>query len=165
MRALRWLICMIVAFPAVSSANCIPAAEALRHIGETKCIAGKVTRVDEGAGGVRYLGFCTETSCPFVAVIFPEDLKHIGDVRKLEGKSIQVHGDLTEYAGQAEIIVSESRQLKGEEAKLPPMPKAFDVEQRGHYSAGIFRHPKSTTTTKKRQPATLPVDIPEDPEQ
>ncbi len=46
---------------------------------------------------------------------------------------------------------------------LPPLPKCFDVEQRGHFSAGSFRTKKSRGTTKKKGP-TLPAEIPEDVE-
>jgi hypothetical protein len=153
-------------FPVFSIAACIPVSEAGKHIGETKCVTGKVLRVEQGTDGVHYLNFCDDSKgCPFTAVIFPEDLKHIGDVRQLQGKSVEVHGDLREYDGEAQIIVSEPQQLKGEVAHIPPLPKNYDVEQKGHYSAGIFRHPKTYSTTKKRQPATLPVEIPEDPEQ
>ena len=164
---IHWLICLTFLFPALACAGCIPDSEAGKHIGETKCIAGKVARVEKGVDGVHYLDFCEDAKgCPFTAVIFPEDLKHVGDVRQLQGKSIEVHGEVKDHDGQAEIIVSEPRQLKGDMAKIPPMPKNYDVEQRGHYSAGIFSHPKAArVATKKRQPATLPVDIPEDPEE
>jgi len=162
----RCLLCLILILPVISRARCIPVNEAVQHIGETKCVTGKVVRVDKGADGAHYLSFCKEAKgCPFTAVIFPEDLKHIGDVRALQGKSVEVHGDVKEHDGQAEIVVSEPRQLKGEQAKLPPMPKGYDVEQRGHYSAGNSSHPYPTSTSTKRQPASIPVNIPEDPEQ
>jgi hypothetical protein len=153
-----------VLLPTHSLARCIPFADAGKHIGETKCITGKVLRVEQGADGVHYLDFCKEPrGCAFTAVIFPGDLRHIGDVRKLEGKSVELHGELKEYDGGAQIVVSEARQIRGEEVRMPPLPKNYDVEQRGHYSAGIFRHPKTSyTPSKKRQPATLPVDIPDD---
>jgi hypothetical protein len=162
----RFLVCLTIFVSVLSHAGCVPASEARKYIGETKCVAGKVVRVEKGADGVHYLAFCEKAKgCPFLAVIFPEDLKHIGDVRQLQGKSVEVHGEVKAYNGQAEIVVSEPRQLKGEMAKIPSMPKGYDVEEGGHYSAGVFSHPKTTTTTTKRQPATLPANIPEDPEQ
>jgi hypothetical protein len=86
-------------------------------------------------------------------------------VRRLEGKSVEVHGDVTQYDGHAQIIVSESRQLKGEASHLPPLPKTYDVEERGHYSSGIFSHPRAThAPSKKRQMPTLPAQLPDDEE-
>jgi hypothetical protein len=157
------LLCGLL-FPAVSGAACIPFTEASQHIGETKCVRGKIARVEQGKEGVRYLSFCEESgACPFAAVIFPDDLRHIGDVRQLQGRTVEVHGDVQGYNGRAEIVVSESRQLKGEWVNIPPMPKHYDVETRGRYSAGTFSHPKAArSTSKKRQLPTLPLEIPED---
>jgi hypothetical protein len=161
---LPFLLAIAVLLPTHSLARCIPFAEAGKHVGETKCITGKVLRVEQGTNGVHYLNFCKELSgCSFTAVIFSRDLRHIGDLRDLQGKSIKIRGKVTKYDGRAEIIVREPRQLKGEISKIPALPKNYDVERRGHYSAGIFRHPKQTRApAKKRQPATLPIDIPDD---
>jgi hypothetical protein len=40
----------------------------------------------------------------------------------------------------------------------------FDVEQKGHFSAGSYRASKRQTTRKKKQPAMLPITVPEDAE-
>lgn len=150
--------------PALARAACISPADAAKHVGETKCVSGKVTRIEQADNGVHCLQFCQDSkSCSFSAVIFPEDLRHIGDVRQLQGKFIEVHGDVKNYEGGTEIIVSDPWQLKGEASSIPPLPKNYDVEKKGHYSAGILSHPKTYSTTKKRQPATLPVNIPDDP--
>ncbi len=154
---------LVVLVSRLTPAECISPKEAAKHVGETKCVASKVLRVVKDDKGVHYLQFCEKTeSCSFTAVIFPEDLRHIGDVRQLQGKFVEVHGDVTEYDGGTEIIVSESRQLRGQAASIPPLPKTYDVEKKGHYSAGIFSHPKTYSTGKKRQPAKMPMNIPED---
>jgi hypothetical protein len=158
------LLCVLI-FPALSGAACIPFTQAGQHIGETKCVRGTVTRVGQAKNGVRYLAFCEGSgACPFAAVIYPADLRHVGDVRQLKGKFVEVHGDVEGYNGRAQIVVSESRQLRGEAAKLPPMPKQYDVETRGRYSAGTFSHPKAATAYQKKQLPTLPMDLPDDPE-
>ena len=78
---------------------------------------------------------------------------------------IEVHGQVKEYDGRAEIILEESRQLTGATAKIPALPKNYDVENKGHYSAGKFSHPKAKKKAfRKRQPAKLPIEIPEDTE-
>jgi hypothetical protein len=156
------LLCLLLS--ASCSADCIPFPEASKHIGETKCVSGKVMHVEQGDKGVHYLDFCEDYHvCPFTAVIFPSDLKHIGDVRHLQGKTVELHGDVKEYDGRAEIIISESWQLGGSASRLPPLPKNYDVENRGHYSAGTFSQPKAYSTSKKRQPEKLPVNLPDDP--
>lgn len=128
-------------------------------------MTGTVIRVQQGENGVHYLDFCEDYRvCPFSAVIFASDLKHIGDVRQLKGKAVEIHGDVKEYDGRAEIVISEAWQLGGAAAAhLPPLPKNYDVERRGSFSAGVFRHPRSYTSSKKRQPAKMPVQVPEDP--
>ncbi len=149
---------------AMAFGECVPVSEAGKHLGETRCVSGKVFRVERGAEGITYLDFCEDyRSCPFGAVIFAHDLKSIGDVRQLRGKTVEIHGELKPYDGRAQIVVEEPRQIGGEGARLPPLPRNYDVENRGHYSAGSFSLPRpGYATTKKRQTAKLPIQIPED---
>jgi hypothetical protein len=128
-------------------------------------VTGKVIRVETGSGGVHYLDFCEDYRlCPFSVVIFSHDMKDVGDVRELAGKVIEIRGEIKEYDDRAEIILESSKQLGGAAARLPPMPKGFDVEQRGHFSAGTFRAKRSRSTRKKKGIPTLPTDIPVDVE-
>ena len=99
---------------------------------------------------------------PFTVVVFPSDLKNVGDIRQLQGRMIEIHGQVKEYDGRAEIILEEYRQLSGSTARIPPLPKNYDVEKKGRYSAGTFSHPKAgKKPSKKRQTAKLPIDTPE----
>lgn len=137
--------------PCSSSASCIPFDQARNHLGETQCVMGKVIRVEEGSRGVRYLDFCEDYRlCTFSVVIFPHDLKKIGDVRQLAGKMVEIHGEVKEYDERAEIVLEDSKQLGGEVVHLSPLPKNFDVEERGHFSAGKFRSPRPPYSQKKR---------------
>ena len=146
-------------------ADCIPFDQAQKHIGDTQCVAGKVVRVGAGSKGTHYLDFCEDYRlCPFTVVVFSHDMKNIGDVRQLAGKVIEIRGEIKEYDDRAEIILESRKQLSGEAAVLPPLPKSFDVEQRGHFSAGKFHAPKSRSTYKKKGTPTVPADIPEDVE-
>ena len=159
------LAVLALVFPNFSSAACIPFAQAGKHIGETQCVSGKVLRVETGSQGVYYLDFCDDYQrCPFSVVVFSYDLKSVGDVRQLEGKTIEIRGEVKEYDGRAEIILENARQLGGEGVRLGPLPKSFDVEEKGHFSAGKFRASKRHTTRKKKQSATLPIEVPEDAE-
>ena len=101
--------------------------------------------------------------CPFTVVVFAHDLKRIGDVSQLQNKVIEVHGPVKEYDGRAEIVLQQLRQLGGEGLTIPRLPKNYDVENKGHYSAGSFSLPKPAYTTyKKKQPAKIPIGIPPD---
>lgn len=156
-------LCLLPAF--AFAGECIPFDQAGKHIGETQCIRGRVVRVEMGSSGVHYLDFCEDyRQCSFSVVIFSHDLKNVGDVRQLAGKLLEIRGEVKEYNDRAEIILESSRQLGGGFENLPPLPKNFDVEEGGHFSAGTFRAPKRHTTRKKKGIPTLPVDIPEDAE-
>ena len=128
-------------------AACLPIAEAPKKLGSTVCITGKVLNVTQSdSGAAWFLNFCEDyKTCPFSAVVFTRDLRDVGDVRMLEGRTIEVHGRLLAYKGVPEIIIRDARQLKGEAAKLPPVPKEFDVSRKGRYSAGQIKTKRSTT--------------------
>lgn len=147
------------------SSACIPFDQARRHIGETQCVTGKIVRVEAGAKGVHYLDFCEDYRlCPFSVVVFSYDLKNVGDVRELAGKVVEIRGEVKEYDDRAEIILESRKQLGGEAASLPPMPKNVDVEQRGNFSPGQFRAPHNRTIRKKKGIPTVPAEIPQDVE-
>jgi hypothetical protein len=151
--------------PELFIVECIRFDQAQRHIGEKQCVTGRVLRVASGSKGVHYLDFCDDYRlCPFSVVVFPYDLKNIGDVRELVGKIVEIRGDVKEYDDRAEIILESRKQLSGEAASIPPLPKNFDVEQHGNCSAGKFRAPHTRSTRKKKGTPTLPMDMPSDAE-
>ena len=129
-------------------------------------MSGKVLRIEVGSEGSHYLRFCEDSaSCSFSVVIFSDDLKNIGDLTPLEGKTIEIRGEVKDYNGHAEIVLQKATQLKGDALRMNPLPQAFDVEERGRFSAGQSRAPKRRTTSRKKQSATLPIEVPEDAEQ
>jgi hypothetical protein len=135
-----------VAFPFVKPAS---------TLGEIKCVTGKVLRVKVGSRGVHFVDFCEDQmSCPFTVVVFPSDLKDIGDVRRLTGRVIEISGPVKLYDGRAEIILNHIGQLSGGSTLIPPLPKTYDVEKQGHYSAGRMRPTKKPKKTKQT-PATI----------
>lgn len=160
------MVLVATLFSSLAWSDCLPFTEAAKHVGEIKCITGNVIRIEEGARGVHFLDFCDDFRlCPFTVVIFSGDMKSVGDVRQLQGRMIEIHGQIKEYDGRAEIILEEYRQLGGAGARIPPLPKNYDVEKKGRYSAGTFSRPKaSKRSSKKRQPSKLPVELPDDSE-
>jgi len=135
--------------PLLHAADCIPILEANQHVGETKCVSGKVLRIKVGSKGVHFLDFCEDQmACPFTVVVFPSGLKDVGDVRRLAGRTIEIHGAVKLYDGRAEIILNRIGQITGGAAMIPPLPKDYDVEKRGHYSAGHLRPTKKPAKVK-----------------
>src|SRR5215475_11500819 len=150
-----FLAIAIATSPRLFASDCLSIQQAGEHIGETKCIAGRVLRVKVGAKGVHFLDFCEDQmACPFSVVVFPSNIKDVGDVRRLAGRTIEIHGAVKLYDGRAEIILSRISQISGGAAMIPPLPKNYDVENRGHYSAGKLRPSKKLKTAKPAPSST-----------
>jgi len=148
-------VVLLLSATAVAASDCMPIADAKQHVGETRCVTGKVLRVKLGTKGVHFIDFCEDQmACPFTIVVFPSDLKDVGDVRRLAGHVIEIHGPVKLYDGRAEIILNRVSQLTGGSTLIPPMPKNYDVEKQGHYSAGRMRPTKKPAKTKATPAAT-----------
>ena len=57
------------------------------------------------------------------------------------------------YDGRAEIILNRIGQITGGAAMIPALPKNYDVENRGHFSAGRLR-PTKKPAKKNQAPNT-----------
>lgn len=160
----QYCLCLLaILLPSNSLATCIPFDQARNHLDETQCVTGKVIRVEEGGEGVHYLDFCADYRlCTFTVVVFPHDLKNIGDVRQLAGKMVEITGEIKDYDERAEIVLTNSKQLNDRLLRLlpaQPLPKNFDVEQRGHFSAGNSRPSRKRSSRKKKGIPNLPADV------
>src|ERR1017187_1490536 len=141
--ALALGLIILVFAPLLSASDCIPIHQASQHVGETKCVAGKVLKIRIGNKGVHFLDFCADQmACPFTVVVFPSGLKDDRDVIHLEGSPIAIPGAVKLNDGHLAIIVSRISQITGGDAMIPPPPKNYDVYSRGHYSAGLLRPTK-----------------------
>ena len=122
-------------------------------------MTGKVWRV-KAANGVHFLDFCEDQmACPFTVVVFFHDLKDVGDVRRLAGRTIEIHGPVKLYDGRPEIVLSRISQITGGAALIPPLPKNYDVENRGHFSAGHLYPTKKPKKTKATPNPTATYDV------
>ncbi len=150
----------------ISSHDCVSFAEASKHVGSNECIRGTVLQVENGRDGAKLLSFCKDgKACPFTVVVFPADLKKMGDIRQLEGRQIEIKGTIQDYDGHAQIILRRTQQL-GEGAFLlfPTVPTDYDVERPGHYSAGKFSHAKAAKKKTTKQGDPVPIEDPEEPQ-
>jgi hypothetical protein len=163
----RWgtplLVALLIFFgatPRLRAADCLSIQEAGDHVGETRCVSGKVVRVKVGVQGVHFLDFCEDQmACPFTVVVFERDLKDVGDVRRLAGRTVEIRGAVKLYEGRPEIILNRISQITGGAAMIPPLPKAYDVENRGHYSAGHLYHAKKPAKTKATPNISATYDV------
>ena len=142
-------------FSSLGSAKCLSVVQAADKIGSETCVAGKVLSVSPLPAGHFILNFCeNQKICGFSVVVFRDDLRDVGDVRQLAGKDIEIHGLIKEYGSHAEIILKDVRQLRGESAQIPKLPKAYDVSRHGNYSAGSFygtKTPRQSKGTKSKK--------------
>jgi hypothetical protein len=155
----RFLVLLVLLCGRCAAKDCIPFEQATEHIGKKACVTGKILKVAESQSGSLFLDFCENyRKCPFTVVVFRSNLRDVGNVRALEGKTIEITGKIKKWQGRAEIVLKDVRQLEGEAANLPPIPKAYDVEQHGRFSAGKFSAPRSKHPTRRRSTSTLPDD-------
>jgi DNA/RNA endonuclease YhcR with UshA esterase domain len=169
--ATSFSLAIVIGMSAVCSARdtspgaCVAFDEASKHVGSTQCVRGTVQHVEEGGKGVTFLNFCpVAKTCPFTVVVFSCDLKKMGDVRQLEGKQIEIKGTVQDYEGRTEIILRRYQQL-GEGAFLlfPQVPTDYDVERKGHASAGKFSHPKAAKKTETKKGDPMSIEEPDEP--
>jgi len=155
-------MCGICSARDTSPSDCVSFAEVSKHVGATQCVSGTVLHVEDGRNGTKFLNFCKDKTCPFTVVVFPADLKKMGDIHQLEGRQIEIKGTIQDYDGRAEMVLRHSQQL-GESAfrLFPPVPTDYDVERPGHNSPGKYSRPKAKKkTTKQGKPVSI-----EDPEE
>ena len=156
---------LAILIPSISFAGCVPFAQARAHIGETQCIKGKVLHVDESQPGLASLSFCKDRGkCAFTALVSSTDKKNIASLHELQGKTVKIHGLVKESNGDAQIVLQDPRQLLSQDEAMPSFMKTYDVEERGHYSAGTSYAPRTKRVYTKKQTATGSIDIPSDAE-
>ncbi len=156
---------VLLAGPAAPAA-CIPMEQAPAKVGDETCVRGTVVQVSESKTGTWFLNYCDDyRKCPFTVVVFARDLRDVGDVRMLRGRTIEVFGKIRLYDGRAEIILRHARQLYGDAAKLPPPPKTYDASRHGRHRAGKFKSAKQGRRKPEPAPTTLKPDKPPSPEE
>ncbi len=151
----------VLLFSAFAAAECIPIEKAKDKIGSNACVTGKVYHIGHSGKGTTFLDFCEDyKNCPFVVVIFARDMKDVGDVSQLEGKTIEISGKIEEYNGRPEIVLKDVKQLRGDAANIPPVPKTYDVTKHGSFSAGKSKpeasRKTSTSPTRRQSEPTNP---------
>ena len=100
------------AAPRTDAPKKISAAEAEKHYQETVIVTGKVAQVSIRQKLV-YVNLDKRfPESPISCVIFAKDTNQFGDLKKLEGKQVEIKGKVEEYKDKAQIILNSTNQLK-----------------------------------------------------
>jgi DNA/RNA endonuclease YhcR with UshA esterase domain len=89
----------------------ITAAEAKQHLNADVVVSGKIVEVSKAEKVVRLNFDKAFPNQPFQAVIFSEKTNLFGDLDKLEGKTVEVNGKVTEYRNRPQIVLTRTNQL------------------------------------------------------
>ena len=107
-------------------------------MGTTQCVSGSVLHVAVGTNGITFLTFSQDhKTCPFTVVVFPDDLKKVGDIQQLEGRMVEIKGTIQDHDGRAEIVLRHTQQL-GESAfvVVPVAPNRLPRRTSGPLQCG-----------------------------
>jgi DNA/RNA endonuclease YhcR with UshA esterase domain len=97
----------------VPQEGCISIQEASLHTGENSCVEGRVLRVFTSRSGSTFLDFCEDYhKCPFTSVIFASDRSRFGNLGSLQGRKVDILGEIKTYNGRAEIIIQDPKQIR-----------------------------------------------------
>jgi len=101
------------ATPTGGAPPCVDIRNAGPLEGKSGCVAGLVLRVYTARSGNTFLDFCQDyRTCPFSSVIFAADKARFGDLTFLQGRRVEIRGDVVAYQGHAEIILHDPRQIR-----------------------------------------------------
>jgi DNA/RNA endonuclease YhcR with UshA esterase domain len=98
--------------PEAAAPPVITTAEAAAHLGREVRIRGRVFTCHACKGGLEgSWKLCLDAPCgsePFAALLKPEVVRTLGEekIQALEGKTVEIHGTITEFRGRPEIQVA-----------------------------------------------------------
>ena len=97
----------------VPQGGCLSIRDAGLHTGENTCVEGRVLRVFTSRTGSTFLDFCQDyRNCSFGSVIFATDRSRFGNLGSLEGRTVEILGEITTYNGRAEIVIRDPKQIR-----------------------------------------------------
>lgn len=90
----------------------IGATEAIKHYGQEMIVTGKVAQVTLRPTIVFLNLDQPHPGSPLTAVIHSETTNQFGDLKSLQGKSVEIQGKIKNYHNQPEIVLESASQLK-----------------------------------------------------
>ena len=120
MKKLAWIVCATLVWilnisaqeAKTNAVQKVTAAEAKQHMNADVIVTGKIVEVSKAERVVRLNLDKAFPNQPFQAIIFSEKTNLFGDLDKLEGKSVEVSGKVTEYRNRPQIVLTRTNQLK-----------------------------------------------------
>lgn len=120
MKLILTLIPVLIAAAAVVHADTtnapapikIGTAEANKHFDEAAVVTGKVAQVTFRPKLVFLNLDQPFPDSPFSAVIFAKDTNHFGDLKALNGKSVEISGTIKKFKDLPEIVIETTNQLQ-----------------------------------------------------
>jgi hypothetical protein len=97
----------------VPEGGCLALRDAGLHTGENACVEGRVLRVFTSRSGSTFLDFCQDyRNCSFGSVVFATDRSRFANLGSLEGRTVEILGEIITYNGRAEIIIRDPKQIR-----------------------------------------------------
>ena len=90
----------------------ISARDAKQYMGARKTVSGKIVEVSKAEKIVRLNFEEPFPKQPFTAVIFPSRTNLFPKLDELEGKTVEVTGEITEVRNRPQIILNSTNQLR-----------------------------------------------------
>ena len=90
----------------------VGAADASKHYDEQVVVTGKVAQVTLRPTIVFLNLDQAFPNSPFAVVIHSEDTNQFGDLKALQGKSVEIEGTIKKYHDKPEIVLTNAAQLK-----------------------------------------------------
>jgi micrococcal nuclease len=85
--------------------------DAKKHLNETATVAGKVVQVTLRPKVVFLNLDQPHPDSPFTAVIFTANTNSFGDLQSLEGKAVELTGQIKDFKGAPEMVLTNASQL------------------------------------------------------
>jgi len=99
---------------AAGSSACVDIRNAAPLEGKNGCVTGLVLRVYTARSGNTFLDFCQDyRNCPFSSVIFAADKSKFGALESLQGRRVEIRGEVVDYRGHPEIVIHDPQQVRG----------------------------------------------------
>jgi hypothetical protein len=98
---------------AVGRNGCVDFHRAGEYTGQQACISGRVLRVFTSRTGNTFLDFCADyRNCSFTSIVFASDRPKFGDLNTLQGRDIELRGEVRLYHNQPEVVISDPNQIR-----------------------------------------------------
>jgi hypothetical protein len=106
------ILFILILAPFSFSQTKIAPSQAKDYIGKTAIVSGRADQVTHSRSDTWFINMGGKyPNNAFTAVVFKSDADKFKDLKNLEGRTIEVKGEIKDYRGTPEIILSNADQL------------------------------------------------------